>query len=198
MWRDRAITSITRDDILEVVDRIVDRSSPQRAHRYLALIKKLFNWCTERGLLAVSPAMTIKPPGKTIARDRVLSDAELRVVWRCCAAAGWPFGPLFQLLILTAQRLGEVSTMHWHDIDFDKRMVSIPAEVTRNGIANEVPLSPFAIAILDGFPLLPRRGFVFPALNGSANPVSGFSRAKARLDKTLDARRGTGSDPRVA
>ena len=189
-WRDRPITSITRHDVLEVIDRITDRSSPQRANRHLALIRKLFNWSAERGYVEASPAVNIKPPGKEVSRDRVLSDAELRLVWQCCAAIGWPFGDLFRLLILTGQRLGEASTMRWHDIDFAKRVWSVPAEIAKNGIANEVPLSPLAIAILEGLPPLGRRGFVFPALNGSANPVSGFSRAKARLDKTIAAELG--------
>jgi integrase len=184
-WRDRPITSITRRDILEVIDGIADRSSPRRANRYLALVKKLFNWCAERGYLEASPATSIKPPGKEVARDRVLSDAELRLVWRCCETAGWPFGDLFRLLILTAQRLGEVSAMCWHDVDLEKAVWTVPAAIAKNGVVNEVPLSPAAIAILTRLPPLGRRGFVFSALNGSANPVSGFSKAKARLDKAI-------------
>jgi integrase len=181
-WRGRAIKSITRDDILAIIDRIADRSSPRRANRYLALIKKLFNWCAERGYVDASPAVNIKPPGKETSRDRVLSDAELRLVWQCCKTAGWPFGDLFRLLILTAQRLGEVSAMCWHDIDLDAAMWTVPRTLTRNGVANEVPLSRDALDLLTHLPPFGRRGFVFPALNGSANPVSGFSKAKARLD----------------
>jgi integrase len=187
LWRSRPIKSITRADILEVLDNIADRTSPQRATRYLALIKKLFNWCAERGYIEASPAANIKPPGKTNSRDRVLSDIELRLVWRCCEAAGWPFGDLFRLLILTAQRLGEVSTMCWHDIDLETATWTVPAAIAKNGVANEVPLSPAATDILMHLPPLGRRGFVFPALNGSANPVSGFSKAKARLDKDIAA-----------
>jgi integrase len=112
----------------------------------------------------------------------VLSDAELRLVWQCCRTAGWPFGDLFRLLILTAQRLGEVSAMCWHDIDLDAAMWTVPRTLTRNGVANEVPLSRDALDLLTHLPPFGRRGFVFPALNGSANPVSGFSKAKARLD----------------
>jgi integrase len=120
--------------------------------------------------------------------DRVLSDDELRLVWRGCEVAGWPFGDLIRLLLLTAQRLGEVSTMRWRDLDLERALWTVPAEVAKNGIANEVPLSPPAIAILAGLPPLGREGFVFPALTGSGNPVSGFSKAKARLDREVAAR----------
>jgi integrase len=115
-WSNRPIGSIGRRDILEVLDRIADRTSPRRANRYLALVKKLFAWCVDRGYIEASPAAGIKPPAKEVSRDRVLSDDELRLIWRCCKRAGWPFGDLFRLLIVTGQRLGEVSAMRWGDI----------------------------------------------------------------------------------
>jgi integrase len=124
---------------------------------------------------------------REVSRERVLSDDELCLVWRCCEVLGWPFGDLFQLLILTAQRLGEVSTMLWRDLDLDKAIWTLPGAIAKNGEANEVPLSPVAVAILTRLPPLGRQGYVFSALNGSANPVSGFSKAKARLDKEIAA-----------
>jgi integrase len=185
VWRDRPIASITRRDIFELLDKIADRTSLRRANRYLALVKKLFNWCLERGYIEASPVANIKPPGKEVSRDRVLSDAELRLVSRCCEAIGWPFGDLFRLLILTAQRLGEVSSMRWRDIDLDKGMWTLPRHIAKNAVGNEVPLSPAAIAILRRVPRIGRDEFVFPALNGSANPVSGFSKTKKRLDAAI-------------
>src|ERR1700730_2097761 len=188
-WRNRPISGIRRRDILEVLDKISARSSPRRANRYLALIKKFFAWCVERGYLEGSPASGIKPPGREISRDRVLSDDEVRVVWHAYESAGWPFGDLFRLLILTAQRLGEVSTMRWADVDLVKATWTVPADVAKNGVANEVPLSPAALAILSAMPSL-GASHVFPALNGSGRPVSGFSKAKARLDKAIAAELG--------
>jgi integrase len=187
LWRDRAISGIAKRDILEALDKIADRASPRRANRYLALVKKLFNWCAERGYVETSPAANIKPLAREVSRDRVLSDDELLLVWRGCEAAGWPFGDLIRLLILTAQRLGEVSSMQWRDIDLDKGAWTVPAAIAKNGVANEVPLSAAARAILSGLPPLGREGFVFSALNGSGNPVSGFSKAKARLDREIAA-----------
>jgi integrase len=185
LWRDRPIAGIVKRDILEVLDKIADRTSPRRANRYLALLKKLFNWCAERGYVEISPAAYIKPLAKEVSRDRVLSDGELALVWRCCEALGWPFGPLFQLLMLTAQRLGEVSTIRWGDLDLDNAMWSLPAATVKNGVANEVPLSEAAVAMLVKLPRVGNSRLVFPAANGSGNPASGFSRAKTRLDKEI-------------
>ncbi len=181
-WRERPIGTITRRDILAVLDRIADRTSPRRANRYLALLKKLFAWCVERGMIDASPAAAIRPPGREMSRDRVLSGAELRLFWQGSERLGWPFGRLFQLLTLTAQRLGEVGAMRWGDIDFARAIWTVPAEVAKNGVANEIPLSPATLAILAELPS-PRTGYVFPAMSGSCNPVSGFSKAKERLDR---------------
>jgi integrase len=187
-WRGKPLASIGRLDIIEALDRIADRTSARRANRYLALLKKLFSWAAERGYVEASPAAVVKPPGREVSRDRVLSDAELAVIWRCCERAGWPFGDLFRLLIATGQRLGEAAAMRWENIDLAARIWTVPAELSKNAVANEVALSGLAIEILEGLPPFGHRGgFVFPSMNGSANPVSGFSRAKANLDKALVA-----------
>jgi integrase len=185
-WGGRPISSIGRRDILEVLDRIADRTSPRRANRYLALLKKLFSWCAERGYVDASPAAVVKPPGREVSRDRVLSDAELVSVWHACEAASYPFGHMFRLLIVTGQRLGEVATMSWPNVDLEKKIWTVPGEIAKNGVPNEVPLSMFAIGILETANF--RRGkdeLVFPARNGSGNSASGFSKAKRTLDGAL-------------
>jgi integrase len=187
-WRGRQIANITRLDIIKELDRIADRASPRRANRYLALIKKLFGWAAERGFVDASPAAVVKPPGREVSRDRVLTDGELAAIWRCCEQVGWPFGDLFRLLIVTGQRLGEVAAMRWESVNLGGQIWTVPAEVSKNGIANEVPLSELAIETLEGLaPLDGHSGYIFPAQNGSGNPVSGFSRAKRNLDKALAA-----------
>jgi integrase len=187
-WRDRSIDSIGRRDILEILDKIADRTSPRRANRYLALVKKVFAWCVDRGYIKASPAASIKPPGREASRDRVLTGDEIRTVWQCCEREGWPFGDLFRLLTLTAQRLGEVTAMRWRDVDLERAIWTVPAEIAKNGVANEVPMAPAAVAILSQAPS-PRAGYVFPSQNGSPNPVSGFSNAKSRLDREAAAAR---------
>jgi integrase len=189
-WRGRTIASITRSDIIGALDKIADRTSARRANRYLALLKKLFSWAAERGYVEASPAAVVKPPGREVSRDRVLADDEIRLVWRACERAGYPFGDLFRLLVATGQRLGEVAAMTWPSVDLVGKMWTVPAELAKNGIANEVPLAPLAITILEGIEAHARdrsTGWVFPAANGSGKPVSGFSRAKANLDKALAA-----------
>jgi integrase len=49
-----------------------------------------------------------------------LSADEIRSVWNCCDAVGRPFGPIFKLLLVTAQRREEVGRMRWADLDLGK------------------------------------------------------------------------------
>jgi len=183
-WRGRPIESITRADVIELLDAIVDRGSPAMANLLLRHLKHFLGWRVERGLIEASPAAGIRAPAEMRSRDRVLTEAELAAAWAACEALGWPFGPLFQLLILTAQRRNEVAGMRWCDVDLQQRVWMLPRELTKSDRAHVVPLSDPTVQIIA---TLPRLGeLVFPASRaGSANAVSGFSRAKARVDAEM-------------
>jgi len=101
-WRNRPVGSISRRDVIELVDRIIARGSAVQANRSLARLRALFNWAIEKDRLAASPAARMKLPTQEQARDRVLSDDELRWFWVSCGEIEWPFGPLFKPLLLTA------------------------------------------------------------------------------------------------
>jgi integrase len=177
-WSKRPIGSITKRDIIELLDATVDRGSPIMANRLLAYAARLFGWCVDRGIIDHSPTSGVKAPGRETSRDRVLSDDELAAVWQAAEGIGWPFGPLVQLLALTAQRREEVAGMSWGEIDIDRALWTIPKERAKNGLAHEVPLSGPALAILA---TIPRTGPLLFSTTGKT-AVSGFSRAKARFD----------------
>jgi hypothetical protein len=87
-WHDRPISSIKRRDVIGIIDAITGRDAKVQANRTLA---------------------GMRPPTKEWARDRALSDDELRWFWAASTEVGRPFGPLAQLLVLTAQRRDEVA-----------------------------------------------------------------------------------------
>jgi integrase len=182
-WLDRPIQSITRRDVIERLDTIADRA-PVRANRVLAWTRRLFGWALERDIINASPVAGIRAPTREVARDRVLEPAELAAVWRASEALGWPFGPITKLLMVTAARKGEVVNMRWSDLKLDDRLWTVPREMTKAGRLHEVPLSDLAMEIIEGLPRV-GDGLVFPARKaGSANPVSGFSKVKDRLDQS--------------
>ena len=182
VWRDRPISAITRRDVIDIIDRIIARSAEIQANRALARLRALFNWAVEKDRLAVSPITGMRPPTKEHARDRALTDDELRWLWAACELSGWPFGPLVKLLLLTAQRRDEVAGMEWPELDFVKKTWTIPRAKAKNNRAHEVQLSAAAINVLRS---VPRVGNDLVFTTTGKTPVSGFSRAKRQLDAAM-------------
>lgn len=180
-WKGRHLCGIKRADVHELLDSIVDRGASIMANRVLAALRRMCAWAVERDVIAESPCEGVKAPSAERSRDRVLSDDELRSVWKACDMSGWPFGPLVQLLILTGQRRDEVAAMRWSELDLDAKVWTLPKSRVKNGIEHSVPLSAATVAILKGLPRVKGSdGFVFTTTGTTA--VSGFARAKERLD----------------
>ena len=176
---------ITRRDVLDVLDRVVDSGAPIAANRTLSAIRKLFNWCVQRDIIAASPCAGVKPPTEERSRDRVLSDAELKTIWIAADQVEGPFGPLIKLLVLTGQRRDEVAKMQWSELDLKARLWTLPPERVKNNQPHEVPLSDAVIAILEFLPRLSGSPFVLTT-SGEA-PASNYSKNKRRLDMLLSA-----------
>ena len=152
-----------------------------QANRTLSRLRHLFNWAVERGRLHSSPIIGMKAPTKERARDRTLTDNELRWFLKSCDEIGRPFGRLAKLLLLTAQRRDEVGGLEWSEIDFDKKAWTIPRDRAKNDRSHEVHLSDAAVSVLRSIPRAANNA-VFIA-NGRA--VSGFSHGKNRLDAAM-------------
>jgi integrase len=182
-WQKRPIGSITKRDVIDLVDEIIARGARVQANRTLARLKTFFKWAAAKQRIAASPIADMELPTEEQTRDRVLSDDELRWLWTACSEIGWPFGPLVQLLVLTAQRRDEVAGMARAEIVFADETWTIPRERTKNGIAHEVQLCGTAMAILESLPHIGGAGLIFTTTGET--PVSGFSRAKRRLDDAV-------------
>jgi integrase len=180
-WRNRLLRDITRRDVRDLLDRIVDAEKPIAANRTLAAIRKLFNWALERDIIDASPCAGIKRPSLERSRERVLSDDELRAVWQAAGRLNDPFGSLVRLLVLTGQRRGEVAGMRWSELDLEGALWKLPAGRVKNAKGHDVSLSRAALDLLAG---LPRIGDFVLTLDGTA-PVRDYARGKRRLDALL-------------
>jgi integrase len=148
------------------------------ANRAHSIARKLFGWAVEQEIIEVSPLVGLKVPAEESTRDRILTDQELRVVWRAAGQMG-VYGSLVQLLILTGQRRGEIAGLTWSEVDLDKRLISLPRERVKNDHAHEIPLSPQAVDLIEALPRKSER-YVLSLRGG---PIGGFGKLKARLDK---------------
>lgn len=146
----RKAKSIARKDMLDLLDKIVDRGAPIQANRVLAVTRRMFNFAIERDIVESSPCYRVRAPSKEQAKERVLSTTEIQVFWPGVDDADML--PVMRLalrfLLVTAQRKSEVTTMKWHDLDLKEKVWTIPGELTKNGEPHRVPLSRLALRII--------------------------------------------------
>jgi integrase len=176
-WGRRPISEIRRADVNELI-RALRKDAPIGANRVLAYLKKFFGWCVDQEILEASPAASVKRPGKENKRDRVLSDAEIRAIWQACGELG-AFGRAFRFMLASGQRRTEAGEIVWSEIDRTNRLWTLPRQRAKADRAHEIPLSELAMSILDECPKL--GDFVFTTLG--TRPISGWSKAKAALDR---------------
>ena len=176
------IDTIKRSEIVRFLDKVEDERGPQMAHSALAFLSKLFNWHASRDDEFLTPIRRGmgRVKMKDTARDRILSDDELRVVWHAVEATEGPFGHFIRFSLLTATRRNEAAMMARDEVLPNDDWV-IPASRMKAKQEHVVPLSPAAKAIVDGIPKLGR--YVF-TVNGG-RPIRGFMRFKARFDAAV-------------
>ena len=177
----RDIRDIKRWDVLELMDGAIARGSGYQANRIHSNIRKLFNWCIERGIVETSPIVGLKAPTKEQSRDRVLDDDEIIRLLRACRNDVYPFRQFVPMLLATAQRRGELAEMRWSEIDLEGKIWVIPADRSKNGKPHVVPLSAYALEVLSEAPTFLDCDFVFTTTHKS--PVSGFSKMLRRLSE---------------
>jgi integrase len=202
---DRPIGEIRRREVIELVERIVDRGGadagpghrrrdggPSAARKALAAVRGLFNWAAERDDALAPPTAGIRTErllGKARSRSRVLTDPEIRAVWHAAEAIGYPFGSLVQMLLLTAQRRDEVGEARWREVDFGAGTLTLGAARMKEEAANVVPLTATAVSILRRLPRFASgEDFVFRV---GPKAYASFSGAKRRLDRKIAEMGGT-------
>ena len=176
----RPIASVTRRDLKALVRVVAARGAPIQARRLHAYLRRLFTWAVAEEIVTENPALGISPPGEEIVRDRTLSNAELRDVWRAAGEpALGPFGPIVKLLILTGARQSEIAEARWSEVDLDRAEIRISGSRMKGKKAHVIPLSPPAVAIFAGLPRVAEHVFVGRT---RGKPVTGWGWAKKRLD----------------
>jgi integrase len=172
-----------------LIKRKRDDGKSAQAHNLLGHVRRLYNWAIGQHVYGIesSPCDRLKPKdiiGKKVERTRILNDAELRAAWKAADRIGYPYGPLFKLLILSGQRKSEVAEAQWSEIDITKKIWTIPAGRMKARAAHAVPLSDDAIAVLKSLPRFDGGEYLFSVQFGK-RPVAAFSAAKAQFDALM-------------
>jgi integrase len=131
----------------------------------------MFNYALDREWIEANPAARIPDPGEECARERVLSNGELRELWTVLTSLAdqakeenaetvqelrrskaWlteATAQAFQAQLLTAQRPGEVRRMRWADIDLESGWWTIPGAMAKNSRPHRVPLTKTVVELLE-------------------------------------------------
>ena len=188
-WMALPLADISPATVKAAIQAIIDRGAPTNAHFLLAVLRAFFNWVIDSGdfNLHVSPCAKLKPTvliGPRNVRQRVLKDPEIAAYWHAAELMGYPFGKLFQLLLLTALRRDEAANARWGEIDLAAKLWVIPANRMKGASAHAVPLTPEISALLESLPRFSGGDLLF-STTGGQRPVSGFSKAKVRLNALM-------------
>jgi len=182
-WEGRPLASITRREIIAVVDDVVARGAPVQANRVLTCCKRFFGWALDRDIIENDPTNRVRKPTKEFARERVLTAQEIRAFWHACTAVGAPFGELAQVLLLSGQRKGELQHLEWPELNADARRIEIAGAKYKTGRPHAVPVSDAALAILQARPKITGCRWVFTT--DGRTFISAFSKAKVRIDRAM-------------
>jgi integrase len=144
-------------------------------------MRGIYNWGIDKERVDANPCLGIKPTEET-ARDRVLTDDEIRKVWGVFDGQSLIIAGRFKLQLITAQRPGEVRRIRWPDIDDDSGWRTIPAEITKNGLSHRVWLPESALTILKAVKEQSgHAGWVFPSPAAKDGPVRSNTKPTAAI-----------------
>jgi len=171
LWGKLKAEDITRRDVRLLLEGIVERGSPVMSNNTFEKIRKMFNYAEEKDIVKLSPCYGVKKLTKTEPKERVLNDTEIITFWN-----GIDSAPLsdeirkaLKLILVTAQRPGEVIGLHSREVEGN--WWTVPVERAKNGKAHRVFLTPTAKEIIGN-----KEGFIFesprPVKVVTANTVS--------------------------
>ena len=154
-WGKRKAGSITRLDVVELLDEVRDRAEAiggrgVQANRTLEIIRKMFNFGVGRSIVEFNPCTVIETPAKENKRDRVLSENEIKIFWSNIDKSRMEAETrlLLKLQLVTMQRKGEVVQIEKADIDLKSRWWTQPKEKVKNNQIHRVWLTDIAMGII--------------------------------------------------
>jgi len=186
VWAGRDFDSITRSDVTELLDQIEDSAGPSAADSILSILSSMMNWRVTRNDKYVSPIVKgmRRTSQKERARTRILSDDEIRAVWKQAEANG-VFGALIRLLLLTGQRRSKVAAMKWEHIEGNTW--HIPNGNKRlKGTGGDLMLPDMAMAVIKAQPRYESNPYVL-ASRYPGTHYSNYGHGKSQFDAKLPA-----------
>lgn len=150
--------------VMAIIDKM--HATPASANHHLVAVKGFLNWCVRRRYIPYNPLQSARKPGKTVSRDRVLSDDEIKAVLATAPSQG-AYGQIVLWCLHTLQRRGQIAQLDAGFIDKKQKTIRWPAECMKGNRPHEVPYCGL-------YSTVPKAGLLFP--NGKGNPWNAWSK----------------------
>jgi integrase len=172
------IGAVGQRNIANLLNDIAKDAGNVTANRVRASLCAFFSWVIREGIrLPEGNVASLTNKREEKSRERVLTDAELKRIWKSCLDDD--YGAVLKLLMLTGQRANEIAELRWDEVHDEQ--ILLPAERTKNGRSHIIALSEPAKAILAKFPSKDRT-YVFGRDNTG---FKGWSKAKEKIDSRI-------------
>ncbi|MGJ0515832.1 MAG: tyrosine-type recombinase/integrase [Methylomicrobium sp.] len=145
-----AVAEVRKGHITEITDALLLRSVNRMAKLILSLVRQMFRFAVDRDIIEFDPTASIRKAkigGKPVERDRVLSEEEIRELYRKLPDANMIPSTecAIGIMLSTLCRVGELSKAQWEHIDFTAKTWTIPSEHSKNAKPHTIYLSNFAL-----------------------------------------------------
>ena len=171
------LTEITEEQLRTLFDRIVARGAPAVAIHCRDICMAVFDWAHARGIKVENVARLIPPASiaRFRPRERNLTPEEIKTAIHCFRYVGANVAVKAgaKLLLLTFVRKSELTNAQWKEVDFERRIWTIPAERMKKRAAHVVPLSDQAFDLLVSLKTLAGASeYVLPGRYDSSIPMN--------------------------
>ncbi len=155
----RTVGDISQQDIMRYITAL--KNTPTTPKYAFSVARSFFNWAIHNQFAEGNPLAGQKQPNSLSARDRVLSDDELKTLYSHAHQYSYPYGHIILFLILSGQRKNEIASLKWRWIDQEEMMITLPAEITKNKQEHTFPYGALFQKYLATIP--EQNEYVFPA-----------------------------------
>jgi integrase len=145
--------SVTRDQVVAVINEVAARGATRRADTARAIIRSIFAFGIDRGLVEGNPATGLRNRHAYRPRE-VIADADnTRTLWEAIEEGRVPMAPtigiIVRLALLTGLRRAELAATRRADLDLEsaRPLLVIPSGRAKNRNLHRVPLSPQAVQL---------------------------------------------------
>ena len=167
IFRTRKLTDLSRNDVARF-HATVGATTPYRANRLVALLRKMFNLARDWGLYAGENPATHIPFFREESRDRFVQPEELpRLLQAIAEEPNIYVRTVLLTALLTGARRAEVLTMRWEEVSLTRAEWRIPH--TKAGRPHLLPLPHALVTLLRRVPRVDGVPYVFLGQDGTGH-----------------------------